>query len=510
VHIPPTPSKQAAITDHIKAALDKESVDWATIPHVDPAKDSAALEAEQEAKAIEAARTAGAAAAAKAVPVDKPAGDLVRTCAVHVDPVLGAYDIMMTCTDTTAGHFGRHSFYTMQVLVNKLQGLSILWTRWGRVGETGQYQQTPFSTLDLTCQEFKKVFRSKSGQTWESQVDGSFVAQVGKYVPNKMKKSNTAHLLQPIHTMLQQATKEKINVPAPTVASKQVQKLIHALCDVSLIHQTMNQLGYGADRYRRNMYGQQNDDDDEDEATLISKLSREVLHTAHDKLKKLAELIPELVTVAAKINQQTQIKQQMEYQLELRERERRDIEAKDAEARAEKEAARQAGEEMDDGEQEEQQMDVVDIVASPPASAAGPIPAHLDVGPVDSRIAELQLSHHKLDQSITDLSNAFFTLVPQPGFKTSAIRSITTKEQLQYHLQQVLQFLDLHVTKRLLLGGQFAIQRLHPVDYAYSGLGISLQRLRHSDAMYKALETYVYASGSDRNSLEIYNIFVCS
>ncbi|KAK5975304.1 WGR domain-containing protein, partial [Trichostrongylus colubriformis] len=45
--------------------------------------------------------------------------------------------------------------------------LWILFTNWGRIGMgRGEYQTTPFSTLEAAMKEFKSVWRSKTGQDW--------------------------------------------------------------------------------------------------------------------------------------------------------------------------------------------------------------------------------------------------------------------------------------------------------------------------------------------------------
>ncbi len=42
----------------------------------------------------------------------------------------------------------------------------VLFTRWGRVGETGQFQRTPFNTKEEAVNEFCKIFKQKSGNAW--------------------------------------------------------------------------------------------------------------------------------------------------------------------------------------------------------------------------------------------------------------------------------------------------------------------------------------------------------
>lgn len=47
----------------------------------------------------------------------------------------------------------------------------ILFTKWGRIVETGAYQQTLFPTKDDWIAEFCKIFKEKSGNTWENKAN---------------------------------------------------------------------------------------------------------------------------------------------------------------------------------------------------------------------------------------------------------------------------------------------------------------------------------------------------
>lgn len=61
---------------------------------------------------------------------------------------------------------GDYLFYKMQLVLDKSRDLAILLTRWGRIGEEGAFQKTPFSTHEDAIEEFKKVFEQKSGNKW--------------------------------------------------------------------------------------------------------------------------------------------------------------------------------------------------------------------------------------------------------------------------------------------------------------------------------------------------------
>lgn len=51
----------------------------------------------------------------------------------------------------------------MQLLFDTNQKLYVVFTRWGRIGEDGMNQRTPFPIQDEAKAEFKKIFKEKTG-----------------------------------------------------------------------------------------------------------------------------------------------------------------------------------------------------------------------------------------------------------------------------------------------------------------------------------------------------------
>ncbi len=76
------------------------------------------------------------------------------------------YDVLMTKVDVRIGEWGLYNFYKMQVIHNTEKNLYILFTCWGRIGDEGQYQRTPYGTIEEATQEFAKIFKAKSGNEW--------------------------------------------------------------------------------------------------------------------------------------------------------------------------------------------------------------------------------------------------------------------------------------------------------------------------------------------------------
>ena len=63
--------------------------------------------------------------------------------------------------------------------VDPVQKLFVLFTNWGRIGEEGKYQQTPFSRSEAASKEFEKIFKSKTGNSWAERKN--FFEKAKKY-----------------------------------------------------------------------------------------------------------------------------------------------------------------------------------------------------------------------------------------------------------------------------------------------------------------------------------------
>ncbi|KAL9986739.1 hypothetical protein ACROYT_G000926 [Oculina patagonica] len=89
---------------------------------------------------------------------------------VYVDPETSVpYDITMSKVDVKYGMFGLNNFYKMQIIHHKAKDLWVLFNRWGRVGDSGQHQRTPHNDPDTATAEFKKIFKSKTGNEWDNK-----------------------------------------------------------------------------------------------------------------------------------------------------------------------------------------------------------------------------------------------------------------------------------------------------------------------------------------------------
>lgn len=77
--------------------------------------------------------------------------------------------LLMKVDIKKGSYYGIMRYYLMQLLEEKKNGYLTLWTRWGRLGERGQNQKTPFR-LDTkgAHKEFEKLIKQKTGLLWNS------------------------------------------------------------------------------------------------------------------------------------------------------------------------------------------------------------------------------------------------------------------------------------------------------------------------------------------------------
>lgn len=98
------------------------------------------------------------------VPVDST-GKFEKTYSVYMDEGK-AWDAYMVKVDLKNGLYGDYVFYKMQLLYDSNKELYVIFTRWGRIGENGANQRTPFPKLDQAKAEYVKIFKEKTSNNF--------------------------------------------------------------------------------------------------------------------------------------------------------------------------------------------------------------------------------------------------------------------------------------------------------------------------------------------------------
>ena len=77
------------------------------------------------------------------------------------------FDAYRTKIDVKKTYYGFNSYYYMQLLKDNARNLYVIMTHWGRWGDRGERQRTPFKDYNLAKKEFWKIFKSKFKYKWE-------------------------------------------------------------------------------------------------------------------------------------------------------------------------------------------------------------------------------------------------------------------------------------------------------------------------------------------------------
>jgi predicted DNA-binding WGR domain protein len=174
------------------------------------------------------------------------------------------FSIFMIKVEISRGYYSGNTFYRMQLLRDKIRGVIVLFTNWGRTGSDGQYQHTPFGSVEEGKAEFTKIFKSKSGNKWENRADFQKVRRKYKLVTYKKKNKAQQHL-------------KKINYKDPSLVPSKLEenifKFIRRIANSKIISKSTEQFGF------------------DEEVLPFHNLTRDRLEKANGILMQIQEII---------------------------------------------------------------------------------------------------------------------------------------------------------------------------------------------------------------------------
>lgn len=178
----------------------------------------------------------------------------------------------MTKVDLRNGIYGDYVFYKMQLLYDKIRDLYVVFTRYGRIGEDGMNQRTPFNSIDEAKKEFCTIFKQKTGNDFNDRENFSRVK--GKYCLAKVNYVTVEHkdYLAPFN----------YDKCPPSKIEKNVRELIEEIANITMYTKALRQMGFDL------------------ETTPISNLSKDSIQKAKDVLKQLSEALVENTEISKK------------------------------------------------------------------------------------------------------------------------------------------------------------------------------------------------------------------
>ena len=206
------------------------------------------------------------------VPWD-PVGKFNDDCEVLEDPDNGYYDCHLTRVDIGREAKDDYLFYKLQIVHDKGRDLWMLFTRWGRIGEEGAFQKTPYSKEEC-IKEFESIFLSKTKNEWKDRKN--FQKHFWKYQLININYSNVCHkdYLVPFDF-----SKSKESTLAP-----QVQEILREITQVAMYVKGIKNSGIDTDQMP------------------FSNINRNDLLKARESLMRLREILEELEPLEGNLN----------------------------------------------------------------------------------------------------------------------------------------------------------------------------------------------------------------
>lgn len=151
------------------------------------------------------------------------------------------YDCMLNQTCIEGNN---NKFYVIQALQSDSGGEYYCWTRWGRVGERGQFKLMPCATMAMAISTFNKKFGEKTGNVFLAVKNGTpFQPRKGKYTMIEIDYGNDKD--DDAEDASKKVKKETESKPeAESKLDKRVQELIKLIFDMKMMESVMKELEF--------------------------------------------------------------------------------------------------------------------------------------------------------------------------------------------------------------------------------------------------------------------------
>ncbi|TPX43361.1 hypothetical protein SeLEV6574_g05106 [Synchytrium endobioticum] len=177
------------------------------------------------------------------------------------------YDCMLNQSEIASNS---NKFYVIQLLKSDSANDYACWTRWGRVGYSGQNSMEHHgSNLDAAVSAFEKKFKDKTKNDWVDRTN--FVKYSGKYHLIERDLGNDDDADNPAAASSSPSkTKEPVKTPDSKL-DPPLQRLINLIYDTDMYAKQMSEIGYDANKMP------------------LGKLTKSMIQQGYNYLKQIAQ-----------------------------------------------------------------------------------------------------------------------------------------------------------------------------------------------------------------------------
>ena len=353
------------------------------------------------------------------------------------------WDASLTKVNLQNGIYGEYMFYFIQLVHDLGKNMYIVTTQFGRIGEEGANQRSPFNTLDEAKNEFRKIFKSKTGNNWDER--NNFERMKGKYMLlsyNKVQlKPN--ELLKPF---------DYNKCCESNLDNTKIQGLLKAFTDSSIIAKAFKDSGVDTEFFNYSM------------------LNKQILLKARGYLLELYKKVQELENIR-KINVSL-INQNQKKEEKKSKDNSMDIDEDNSKSKNSKSSKSKEKNEPNNGEIKTLKDKTEAIIAK--------------------------------TNEIMDLSGRYYELIPKAKFKNSCILPFDRLDDVKNEIQIIDNLTYVEKAVNILLGANNKINTINPLDYIYNSLQTYFELLVKDSPEYMTIEKYINnTSGNDK----VINIF---
>ena len=358
------------------------------------------------------------------------------------------WDASLTKVNLQNGIYGEYLFYIIQLIHDLGKDMYIVTTQFGRMGEEGANQRSPFNSLEEAKNEFCKIFKNKTSNEWEER--NNFERKKGKYMLltyNKIKiKPN--ELLTPFNY-------EKC--PKSKITDENIINLLKTFTDYSIIEKAFNESGVDTNFFNYSM------------------LNKEILIKARYYLIELYKKVQELEEVR-KINI-----------INNNINNNNDKEDKEDKVDNDKNKENKGNEASNDNNYDSDEVMEIE----------------------DENKNEIKTEKEKIDKIISInneimiLSSRYYELIPKSRFRNCCILPLDNINQIKTEINIIDNLTYVEKAVNILLGANNKLQTMNPLDYIYYSLQTYFETLNKDSPEFETLKHYITNTASD----EIINIF---
>ena len=336
----------------------------------------------------------------------------------------------------------------------------IVTTQFGRIGEEGANQRSPFNSLEDAKTEFGKIFKSKTGNVWDER--NNFQRKKGKYMLltyNKVK-------LKP-NEILQTFDYEKC--PKSKIDNKDIHNLLKAFTDSSIINKAFKASGVDTQFFNYSMLKKE---------TLLK--ARNYLMELYKKVQEL-ENLRKMKTSNIRNDNDSKSKKKKNTKKSKKSKQEEDIEMEEEENEDQMDLDNDNNSKDNNGTKKGENQNEEKVLTQKEK--------------IDAIISKTN--------EIMELSSRYYELMPKEKYRNSCILPFDNLNEVKNEIQIIDNLAYVEKAVNILLGANNKIQVMNPLDYIYYSLQTYFETLNKSSPEYDTLQKYIKNTSDDK----IINIF---